>query len=94
MKGLCLRFRQPRDRNRAVAGGVYPNPNEGNFIVGIYNNKNVDRIEIMDQIGRRVDVRTEVVKENIYKTLKFSPGSYWIKIIYTDSIIHKKMIIQ
>ena len=73
---------------------VYPNPNNGSFVVFIENSQKVEAIHISDNIGKKVDSRYEVQGENYYKGLSFKPGIYFVEVIYKDKVIRKKIIIN
>ena len=45
-------------------------------------------------MGRTLNVRSDIVKEDNYFTTNLSSGNYWVKIVYSDRIIHKKVIIN
>ena len=71
---------------------VYPNPNDGNFTVKLQSINEVKYIEVIDQLGRTLDIRKDVVKENKYSKSDLSPGNYCVKVVFTDQVIRKKII--
>ena len=71
---------------------VYPNPNDGSFTVKLQRTTDVRYIEVVDQLGRTLDIRRDVVKENKYSKSDLSPGNYWVKIVFNDQIVRKKLI--
>ena len=83
--------KEPKDKSNDEVL-VYPNPNNGRFIVNINNIEKVNNIEIVDQLGRTVDVRSNFVRENQFSKTKLSPGNYWVKVVFTDQVIRKKLI--
>lgn len=73
---------------------VYPNPNDGNFIIIINNHENVRAIHITDNLGKRIDSRFGVTTENQYNKMNFKSGVYFAEIIFEDKVVRKKVIIN
>jgi hypothetical protein len=73
---------------------VYPNPNEGQFVVLLEKPKDARVINIKNSLGQLVDSRKEISKENRYKLNHFNAGIYAVEVIYADKIIRKKMVIN
>lgn len=73
---------------------VYPNPNDGDFNILIENFNGVLAIYITNNLGKEVDVRTQIFYENQYDNKSFNSGVYIVKVVYKDKIIRKKLIIN
>lgn len=73
---------------------VYPNPNDGDFNILIENFNGVLAIYITNNLGKEVDVRTQIFYENQYDNKSFNFGVYIVKVVYKDKIIRKKLIIN
>ncbi|PHR43958.1 MAG: hypothetical protein COA32_15600 [Fluviicola sp.] len=73
---------------------IYPNPNDGNFVVLLENPETVKGIYISNNLGQVVDSRNEVFKQNSYTLNYFNSGVYSVEVVYSDKTIRKKIIIN
>jgi len=73
---------------------VYPNPNDGQFMVLLEKPKDVLVINIKNSLGQLIDSRKDVYKENRYKLNNFKSGVYAVEVIYVDKIIKRKMVVN
>lgn len=74
---------------------IYPNPNDGKYIIFVNSPNKIKAIYISNNLGQRVDSRREIFKENRYNKTVFNSGVYIIEVVYLDSkTIRKKMIIN
>lgn len=73
---------------------VYPNPNDGSFKVLIENYYDVLALRITNNLGKAVDIRTQVFYKNQYDINSFNSGIYLVEVVYEDAIIRKKLIIN
>ena len=73
---------------------VYPNPNDGNFVVFIENIDKVKFIQILDNLGKQIDLRTIVRKENQFNSSAINPGVYFVEVLFEDKIVRKKIIVN
>lgn len=72
---------------------VFPNPNDGNFVITIGKPTDVKEIHISDNLGKRIDSRHEIFYENHYNKTIFNSGVYFVEVIFEDKIIRKKFVI-
>lgn len=73
---------------------VYPNPNDGNFVVLIEEPSSVKAICITDNLGKRIDTRIDIIKENYYNKSSFNSGVYYVEVILNSHVIRRKIIIK
>ena len=73
---------------------VFPNPNDGTFVVLVENSSDAKEIYIIDNLGKRIDLRFEVTKENFYDKTNFKSGIYFIEVVFENKIIRRKIIIN
>ena len=73
---------------------VYPNPNNGTFIILVENPSDAKAINITDNLGKRIDSRYGVTKENYYNKINFRPGVYFIEAEFEDKVIRRKIIVN
>jgi hypothetical protein len=51
-------------------------------------------IRIKNSLGKLIDSRKEVFRENKYHVHGFAAGVYTVEVVYADKIIRKKMVIN
>jgi hypothetical protein len=73
---------------------VYPNPNDGKFVIIVEKANAAKTIYITDNLGKRIDSRFDVSKENLYNKTNFRPGLYFIEVVFEDRVIRRKIIIN
>ncbi|MEX2484535.1 MAG: T9SS type A sorting domain-containing protein [Brumimicrobium sp.] len=73
---------------------VFPNPNDGSFVVLVENPSDAKAIYITDNLGKRIDSKFDVSKENLYNKTNFRPGVYFIEAVFEDKVIQRKIIIN
>lgn len=73
---------------------IYPNPNQGAFTILIEKSEKVKFIQILDNLGKQVDLRKTVSRENHYRNSSLKPGVYLIEVIFEDKVIRRKVIIN
>ena len=73
---------------------IYPNPNDGNFVVFIENISTIKAIQITNNLGKIVDKKSKVVNENQYNKSNFNSGIYFVELIYENKVVRKKIVVN
>jgi len=76
---------------------VFPNPNEGTFIVQWNANRNFEKVQLFDLQGRKITFKqTDLLsKKSIeIETENLSQGIYILKIYLGNEIISQEIMIQ
>jgi hypothetical protein len=73
---------------------IYPNPNDGSFIVKLQSTEDVKYIEVVDQLGNLVKRKRDVQEINRFHNLNLANGMYWIKVAFDDIITYKKVVVH
>lgn len=73
---------------------VYPNPNDGSFIVAVDNSENAKLIRLIDNLGKEIDNKNVVMQENNFNNTNFRSGVYFLEVIFEDKTIRKKVVIK
>lgn len=73
---------------------IFPNPNDGNFVILVENVNNAKAIYITDNLGKRIDSRLGVRKENHYNMTSFKSGVYFIEVVFEDKVVRNRIIIN
>ena len=68
--------------------------NDGKFEIYIENPSEVSSIRILDNLGKIIDTRTVVKKENQYNINTLNSGLYFIEVVNEDKIIQKKIVVN
>jgi hypothetical protein len=71
---------------------IYPNPTKGTITIASVENTTIDKIEIVDFLGKIVSVKTENTSQ--IDISEFSNGVYILKIHSGESTFEKKIIKQ
>ena len=72
---------------------IFPNPTSEDFFIDI-NSPNFYNVEIYDVVGRLIYYKDKVNSLIKIKTIRFSKGTYFIKMITPSAIITNKIIID
>jgi hypothetical protein len=51
-------------------------------------------IQILDNLGKQIDLRKTVSMENYYRKSILKPGVYLIEVIFEDKVTRRKVIIN
>ena len=73
---------------------VYPNPSNGNFLVYISNLNSAKAIYILDNLGKQIDTRTNLQKENHFDKRNLNSGVYIVEVVFEDKVVRKKIVIK
>jgi len=85
--------REPKEKkSKEVA--VYPNPNDGSFTVKVEKNNEVKYIQVVDHLGNLVKTKRDIQEVNHFNRLNVADGVYWIKVIFQDTIVYKKVVVH
>lgn len=81
--------------HEGVFANIYPNPNNGEFILHIENRDQISMdIEIYDKEGKIVEKLTIAEEKNQIKAHLLQPGLYTVKIMHPKADIIEKLMIQ
>ena len=79
--------------NRQNTISIYPNPALDKFSINILNSQDIAKIEIIDNRGRLIEVRTEISSMNTFDIKNNSPGIYFLKLMNRDgTAVFRKMV--
>ena len=73
---------------------VYPNPNDGKFVIYIENPNGVNSIRILDNLGKEVHFISQILHENQYEKKNLRSGVYIVEVIFESKIIRKKIVVN
>lgn len=73
---------------------IFPNPNDGNFAILVEKANDAKAIHITDNLGKQIDSRFRVRKENQYNMTSFKSGVYFIEVVFEDKVIRNRIIIN
>ena len=73
---------------------IYPNPNDGNFVVFIESISTIKAIQITNNLGKIVDKKSKVVNENQYNKSNFNSGIYFVEVVYENMVVRKKIVVN
>lgn len=82
----------PKDEGQKQEVLIYPNPNNGDFIVSLENPRDVKSISISDNMGKQIYSRFTIIHKNQFNDLALTSGVYIVKVIFEDEVIRKKII--
>ena len=71
---------------------VYPNPNNGKFIVEIKNGQSFIELKVIDQLGKVVRMEPEVKEEYVIENL--ASGLYTVIITFEDGVVYQKVVVN
>jgi hypothetical protein len=81
------------DNISAAEFSIYPNPNNGEFIIKTENIKNPIKYEIYDLLGRFI--KSDIINSKTTKVeLEAVSGTYYVKVITENKIFTCKLIIR
>ncbi|PHR43961.1 MAG: hypothetical protein COA32_15615 [Fluviicola sp.] len=81
-------------RNQKENVIIYPNPNDGDFVIIINNSEKIKAIHISDNLGKRVNSRYNVQNKNYYNQSEFKAGIYFVEVFSENKIIRKKIVLN
>lgn len=74
---------------------IYPNPNNGSFIVAVPNSEVVKTIKVVNAIGQIVYETNEISSNTNVQLQNSSAGVYFVKIEYNNNTtVNKKVVIE
>jgi hypothetical protein len=73
---------------------IYPNPNNGKFIVYISNSDRAKAIYILDNLGKQINTRTSLRNENHFDKSNLNSGVYIIEVVLEDKVVRNKIVIK
>ena len=68
--------------------------NDGKFEIYIENPSEVSMIRILDNLGKTIDTRTVVKKENQYYNNTLNSGVYFVEVIFENKVVRKKIVVN
>ncbi|MFT4524027.1 MAG: hypothetical protein ACI9CU_002256 [Polaribacter sp.] len=71
---------------------VYPNPNEGAFILSVEDATSINEIKLVDALGRVI--LTESSQKNSYSFDGISSGLYTVIVSFENSTIQRKVVVN
>ncbi|MBC7641746.1 MAG: T9SS type A sorting domain-containing protein, partial [Flavobacterium sp.] len=103
LNGFLVRFDPTTPLNTATFKGqnsnnfeIFPNPNNGNFLIKIAASNDYDKISIIDSQGRAVFVKNTIgLNENINLENQLQSGVYFVQLFKENRVIKSsKMIVK
>jgi hypothetical protein len=73
---------------------VSPNPNDGSFVVKLFEEHSVQEVLVLDAVGRTLDTRASKNKTDLSFDLRLSPGTYYIQFELDQRRIVKRFIVK
>ncbi len=78
----------------AVYGKVYPNPNNGHFVIEMKETDENSRVEVMDQAGKEVLNAALKLGENKIGEKALPTGTYLVRILLKDKYYLEKIVVK
>ena len=73
---------------------IYPNPNNGDFVIQLNNPSLVKEIRIVDNLGKPIHSLKNIERENQFNLIHLPSGTYTVEVLYHNETILKKIIIN
>lgn len=80
-------------KNNEIDFVILPNPNNGNFRIGLNTNSTNAKVTIYDQLGKAVKCFEIVTNNGISENINLPKGLYFINVEFDGRIINKKVIV-